>query len=98
TQTYPLSLHDALPISPEIRQNTEPGRNIVQKLPYALRRQLCLLGGDPLQSADHQETFRSIELNGVHLSCSHGATVVASPTADYRSEEHTSELQSRFDL
>src|SRR5204862_5430950 len=63
----------------EIRQNTEARRNILQKLAYAFPSHPCLLGRNPLRTADHQEAFRLIKLNGVHPSYSHAATTVASP-------------------
>src|SRR5437868_10967166 len=64
-ETYTLSLHDALPISP--RCPTAPAT--------------CLRAGRATRRA-HRPTGRT--------------AAVAARTA--RSEEHTSELQSRFDL
>jgi hypothetical protein len=36
---------------------------MLQELAYAFRSELCLLGGYPLRSADHQQMLGPIELN-----------------------------------
>src|SRR5207249_12261329 len=72
TEIYPLSLHDALPISGKER-DTETGFTYHGARYYApwLGR---WLNADPIGHTDGLNVFA------------------------YRSEEHTSELQSRFDL
>src|SRR5207249_11813127 len=74
TEIYSLSLHDALPISPEL-----PDRglcvNDVEHLPAEM-----------MPHAKHP--YSRFEVVEIALKVSNGL----------RSEEHTSELQSRFDL
>src|SRR5207249_11861317 len=92
---YTLSLHDALPISHtiggalDIRPNGNSGTVVTCELPYAngSRRRPAAV---PRQVA-LAEPGRAVE------SCNRSAAV-SSDKALHRSEEHTSELQSRFDL
>src|SRR5699024_12739848 len=83
TNIYTLSLHDALPISPQHR------------------RRSCSLSGTDTHHQVHQgrRLFRKPRIFG----CCGIRTQKQRQTAPYgtfeqRSEEHTSELQSRFDL
>src|SRR5699024_11579410 len=64
TEISPLSLHDALPISPTTFGRTEPDRHPIGRMPFP--------------SMTHRP--------------------IAETAFGRRSEEHTSELQSRFDL
>src|SRR5260221_10521584 len=73
TEIYPLSLHDALPISsnvPSARANTQPS--------------LWIAASMRASSSDVATTSR--------------ASGDAAPIACWRSEEHTTELQSHSDL
>src|SRR5699024_12719148 len=96
TTIYPLSLHDALPIFALKDLNKimdikgEPELQIVTKLKNSM----------PNYNVGHKEMIDGIQnymeenYPGVHLiGASHYAVGLHS-----RSEEHTSELQSRFDL
>src|SRR2546421_12157876 len=56
-------------------------------LPISQRRRVD--GGDPL---------RQPQGHRLSLSCLHAAQLVDEPAEQHRSEEHTSELQSRSDL
>src|SRR5699024_11349265 len=91
---YPTSLHDALPISParqcriqhRRRARPEP-RTTTGKVIRALLAPLTTKNCWTLaQQAGHQAPYRIQHLLG------------RSTMDEPRSEEHTSELQSRFDL
>src|SRR5207249_7763242 len=82
TRVYPLSLHDALPIS----------RDLPAVLPV-FDHQHLFVGGMELV---HAGVFAGGDF-GPHQSRLDGAQQREHPFAP-RSEEHTSELQSRFDL
>src|SRR5207249_10372271 len=91
TSTDTLSLHDALPISP--REATRPGGlgtrfdwRLLEDIDIALP--FMLSGG--LDAGNVAEALRITRAPGVDVS----SGIERSP----RSEEHTSELQSRFDL
>src|SRR5207249_12089781 len=91
--TYPLSLHDALPILARVGRSevhrraaalaVEGARRQIEKLRVDFRRDVELVAG---ADAGH------VEIEGAGLG-EHGEIGDAD-----RSEEHTSELQSRFDL
>src|SRR5207249_10309520 len=89
THPYTLSLHDALPIShldPILRFDpTGQGDKIEQFVDKAARR-------EPL-SANEIEVLRAVATRWSEPWTREGKIVLAR-----RSEEHTSELQSRFDL
>lgn len=53
---------------PEIREDTQAGRYVLQQLAYLLRGLLRLLCRHSLRSGDHQEPFRSIKLDCIHIS------------------------------
>src|SRR5207248_9738296 len=81
TETSPLSLHDALPISrdgPVLPQTGEDAR-------LHRARVLHSCGGIRLNRAS---VIRALPVSAAHLL----------PGAKGRSEEHTSELQSPYDL
>src|SRR5207249_12002366 len=96
TEIYPLSLHDALPIS-------EAGEmiDIWSASELTIRRTGCIVRMSPradfvsFVSRDRQHPHA-----GSHSSDQvHGGVIrVLRSRAWVRSEEHTSELQSRFDL
>ena len=56
----------------------------MQQLACTLRGLLRLLGCHSLHSADHEETFRSIQLNRVHAWYSHEAGAVANVSSGRR--------------
>src|SRR5438067_13840731 len=74
TEIYTLSLHDALPILPDL----ESGNILAKQLQY-------------LAGADSAGIVLGTRVPIV-------LTSRADPVRERRSEEHTSELQSRFDL
>src|SRR5207247_8633103 len=84
--TYPLSLHDALPISfsPSSGSSFEPG---IPRIEEDL--------GDLLRSIRPDQALQVVQcLDGSHVDeLAHGSL-----GEEGRSEEHTSELQSRVDL
>src|SRR5207249_11507507 len=88
--TYPLSLHDALPIYPGAR---------VMDGSHASRFFL-----EPKQTFQRQyEALRAIfvdsePLDQVAARFRYKSSALRSMASRFRSEEHTSELQSRFDL
>src|SRR5699024_12738532 len=87
--TFPRSLHDALPISPRRTGRTEASFDMI---------------------SNKSTSPGSISKGGRYYSCLYGRSrlrmispAIISPAqlgtqATERSEEHTSELQSRFDL
>src|SRR5699024_12591178 len=82
---YTLSLHDALPIFGELRGLLEEQACLLLTL-----TQLITLIGEPRSGLLHDAMVnRQVDDGGFP-----GYTL----TVDDRSEEHTSELQSRFDL
>src|SRR5207249_5773663 len=89
TDSCPLSLHDALPILDRLALARAPRRVARQAQPGAGPMGLHALGahraGVPLGLARRQS-------EPLHPPCPSAARFVS------RSEEHTSELQSRFDL
>src|SRR5690606_42021156 len=91
TETYTLSLHDALPIFAEVRY---AGRD--------LRRHAR--GADRGLRPDRRGGFDALRGRRPHLRRRHGCVAQVlelAPHADgdaHRSEEHTSELQSRENL
>src|SRR5207249_9277308 len=93
---YPLSLHDALPIS-EFRSDqvvTSPhdGGRFMSKWMVTIGTLLGLLGSSAIASAE--ELFQARLTGDQEVPA-----VEANTTGKFkRSEEHTSELQSRFDL
>src|SRR5699024_12226892 len=104
TDSYTLSLHDALPISDEKTIEFLRGRRHVPKGEAfdEVANEWLALATDEGATYDKTLTINAEEVEpqvtwgtnpgmGVPVS---GAT----PTIDTRSEEHTSELQSRFDL
>src|SRR5699024_11798417 len=87
--TYTLPLHDALPISPDLGGGLVEGDDVT-----ALGRgESCLEPGGP-RSDDGDLAGAALD-HGLQ----HELRLVPGPGVDQaRSEEHTSELQSRFDL
>src|SRR5207247_11089400 len=90
----PLSLHDALPISP-LERTAAPARSRCRS---AARRSIVV--SSQWLPWSRVQTGREITLPlPGHVECSSAAMPIgcnATPSA--RSEEHTSELQSRVDL
>src|SRR5207247_4022842 len=85
------SLHDALPICPVLDEDTGPFRHIV----YALGNTLFGLHGFPDLHSKDAFNEHTPGLDHVSFGCASRAELVQ---AGRRSEEHTSELQSRVDL
>src|SRR5690349_23723742 len=73
TEIYTLSLHDALPISPLVRENSKFWNVSGAEMNFGL-------------------------FKGIHISMQSLRTILLGGLAFARSEEHTSELQSRRDL
>src|SRR5207249_11984131 len=90
TSTYTLSLHDALPIYPQFARH--PDRHQTE---VAVEHVHACVGDGP---ADGDRS--GIGLGGTgHVIAARERGRLRRPIAvDDRSEEHTSELQSRFDL
>src|SRR5690606_41734789 len=89
TETYPLSLHDALPISPPTaggRRTPRSGRS-----PSG-----SAAGSAPFSTAPRRR--RSWTRNGLTPPATTPRTGAPCWTTARRSEEHTSELQSRENL
>src|SRR5207249_11379076 len=85
TQIYPLSLHDALPIS------SPPGAGRV-----ALMRRG--LGAEGCERTPPTSNFATLRDRSPALRPNREDPRQNPPRPVFRSEEHTSELQSRFDL
>src|SRR5699024_12616726 len=86
---YTLSLHDALPIS-----STDQNKS---RWPTANWWNLLLSNVEELQLTIKKEP-KSIEDMTAWVDRQISPTIAAIMKAQERSEEHTSELQSRFDL
>src|SRR5207249_11104130 len=78
--SYPLSLHDALPIS---SATAAPGSTATTPTPVSIRRT--------------RGTSARTATTAIPTSI-RTASATTTTTSGRRSEEHTSELQSRFDL
>src|SRR5699024_11656913 len=89
-QLYPLSLHDALPISPHHTHYNPAESNSYKPFLYIKNSVLRLfpLEQESKQKAEKRHDDKRPSLSLLIDHC-HNAR---------RSEEHTSELQSRFDL
>src|SRR5207248_8270350 len=85
TQTYTLSLHDALPIS-----RLQDRRRRHRQSPFHDR------SADEVFRAHREEGAGDARSRPHHVQQKHGA--VRDALAVSRSEEHTSELQSPYDL
>src|SRR5207249_8610173 len=86
TEIYTLSLHDALPISRmEIGEDLIHQTNQIQARRHAADRP----GEDVIEHQSRDRELRQHRAHGLFHDAVHAAA---------RSEEHTSELQSRFDL
>src|SRR5207249_9723424 len=90
---YTLSLHDALPISARVRRENEiVVARMHQHFVGASNRQVRhepVPGGAVVEGDEESKLSRRVEqvaIDGIQ------------PDGIHRSEEHTSELQSRFDL
>src|SRR5207248_11463603 len=82
TETYTLSLHDALPIYN------------VRRTIWRYRRAACHGPARPVvANAASPRATRCFQQRGGAAGCTHEQR-----PASYRSEEHTSELQSPYDL
>src|SRR5699024_11827477 len=89
THILPFSLHDALPIfsaSPTVSINL---RTSFSKSPFLFFTILCIISGSAIASDTVDLGFK--EENG-------SWNIICISLLVFRSEEHTSELQSRFDL
>src|SRR5699024_12574336 len=79
--TYPLSLHDALPISATHRPTTTTKQHQPNRTGRSRRMIEYAIG-------DGHTYYRALTLTDA----------INAAATNWRSEEHTSELQSRFDL
>src|SRR5204862_6377860 len=86
TEIYTLSLHDALPICALVVPDHH--RDVPARPELELLRALRILGPEQARSAGQRRPLRA------DLGQAHGDAAAAA----VRSEEHTSELQSRRDL
>src|SRR5207249_12258230 len=84
--TYTLSLHDALPICAS-----------ASSVAAAVTSPAWRMSRTSFRITKMRSGRRSMN-SGQCVSATTPITVVTSPPDDRRSEEHTSELQSRFDL
>src|SRR5207249_10556746 len=95
TEIYPLSLHDALPISGDFSFALSAAPN-----GSTLREQFW--SGSAMDRAINSAATEQRRIRGVHNCIDVQLGDVAADDIDlscgFRSEEHTSELQSRFDL
>src|SRR3989440_7792605 len=90
-EIYPLSLHDALPISPEASHRVSGSQDVLE--PQRNLDQQLVAGVVPEAVVDRLEPVE------VHEQHRHRRRSPArSRERQVRSEEHTSELQSRSDL
>src|SRR5699024_12277040 len=90
----PLSLHDALPIFADVELRSVRGE----------QPERTVVGGDPLERGGHGAVVLLLvrvgeQDQGIGIGLDEGLlTGTRRSTTAPRSEEHTSELQSRFDL
>src|SRR5207249_12143520 len=94
---YRLSLHDALPIYPRSDATTRPrsAPTPISNRPRKMELRECA----GIDSGDCSEELQGVlffALEGVAADDRSKASAI--PNGPDRSEEHTSELQSRFDL
>src|SRR5206468_10554799 len=96
THTYPLSLHDALPISPPSWQKQESSPSV------KMQRDLDRFTGEPEAGPEThiQKLIASLDPAKIQEVAASQAVIndMYYKMALQRSEEHTSELQSRSDL
>src|SRR5690606_42103850 len=90
TDIFPLSLHDALPIWSLA--------SLQSRLDRALDRRDPSLGVRDLRVVDEQREDASFDLDGEPVDESNDVDEATTRGAPLRSEEHTSELQSRENL
>src|SRR5207249_10904457 len=91
---YTLSLHDALPILASLAQSLK------NQLPFTFRYQVPKADGTKELNLQGVPRTASALVGKMTAALGPGwqATLFVSHIILYRSEEHTSELQSRFDL
>src|SRR5207247_9337354 len=90
-QTYPLALHDALPISSSVRPRSTMLSGARSRATSARVRRSTSIDARSMVPG-----FKSKIATG-HPADAHNAAQ-PTPMSPARSEEHTSELQSRVDL
>src|SRR5207249_12146054 len=88
--SYTLSLHDALPILKLTAKGTDEGAGSTTPLPTSSKSSTSTKS--TVSSSD--STARGLGVAGLVV----GVLGLAAAAFAVRSEEHTSELQSRFDL
>src|SRR5206468_13057238 len=94
THIYTLSLHDALPILvEEVRKDSRIKKN--QRIEYHLKK---LLDYNLITISIGWEKSKKNTRTGKSEIDRKKRTIKLTPLGEYRSEEHTSELQSRSDL
>src|SRR5699024_12185648 len=97
TQTYTLSLHDALPIS--VKDRSARLRRLINQSRSGMYRihDIRTISTFLIAYAQFLDNRHSLFLNHDIVE-HHSAAPHTSTGSQLRSEEHTSELQSRFDL
>src|SRR5206468_5119327 len=90
---YTLSLHDALPILRVV-----PIHDRMIEAVRAGKRVVRLKGGDPFVFGRGAEEAEVLRQAGIPFEIVPGVTAALGAASTPRSEEHTSELQSRSDL
>src|SRR5699024_12390542 len=91
TSAYTPSLHDALPISANVNVREKP------EITSSILAQVKKNESYPMITST--EEWVQIQLgNGTKGWVAKWLVTLQQPSLTYRSEEHTSELQSRFDL
>src|SRR5206468_12217729 len=93
THTYTLSLHDALPIS------AADDTSLTKICGFQPRRETALNAcSENFPNAKIMKTFALLALSCVTCGCTSADVGSYATFETIRSEEHTSELQSRSDL
>src|SRR5207248_7524129 len=92
TVPYTLSLHDALPISVAVADDLRVARRLAQRSAYRVGAVRTMQRAPVTNFGEQCVWTRRNHVSSINLRCSKPARV------SRRSEEHTSELQSPYDL
>src|SRR5699024_12530271 len=94
SQIYTLSLHDALPISNKMLDTWGISKEELRKTAIQNIKEVEFQSMTSLLA----EAGLPLEISEVELQQDPGLYVLTNPRRSYEIGEHTSELQSRFDL